>query len=424
MPHPLLHEINTRCWLRSLSGQAGKSITLANVPDSEFQRWRQLGFTHIWLMGVWTTGPRSRSVALNDAGLRRRCDEILPGWREEDMPGSPYAIASYEVPPALGGDAGLEIFRQKLNATGMRLLLDFVPNHLGLDHPWLVERPELFVQSPAQTPGTFLQNTNAGARWIAHGKDPYFAPWIDTAQLDYRRPATRAAMLEVLQSIARKCDGVRCDMAMLVLNEVFARTWAGFPTLPFSSETSERATSPRPAPPQPAEREKAVAGGNSAPGTAIYNMDSSTPEFWADAISAVKAVNRGFIFLAEAYWGLEARLQSLGFDYTYNKLVYDCLVERRSADLQDHLTKAPPAYLAASAYFLENHDERRIAAVLPPAEHRAALLLVLGLPGMRMLHEGQLSGRRIQVPVQLGRWPDEPADAEIQAMYEQMLRTQ
>src|SRR5258708_2704084 len=305
MPHPLLHEINTRCWLRSLSAQAGKPFTLADVPDTEFQRWGQLGFTHIWLMGVWTTGPRSRSVALNDAGLRRRCDEILPGWREEDMPGSPYAIAGYEVPPALGGDAGLEIFRQKLNATGMKLLLDFVPNHLGLDHHWLTERPELFVQSPVQTPGTFLQNTNAGPRWIAHGKDPYFSPWIDTAQLDYRRPATHAAMFGLLQSIARRCDGVRCDMAMLVLNEVFARTWAGFPVAD---------TTP-------------------------------VPEVWAEAIWAVKAANPGFIFLAEAYWGLEARLQSLGFDYTYNKLVYDGLVERRNADLQNHLAQASAAYL-------------------------------------------------------------------------------
>jgi len=137
MPHPLLYEINTRCWLRSLSGQAGKPITLANVPDSEFERWRQLGFTHIWLMGVWTTGPRSRSVALNDANLRQQYDEILPGWREEDVPGSPYAIGAYEVPAALGGDAGLKIFRQKLNAGGLKLLADFVPNHTGLDHPWL-----------------------------------------------------------------------------------------------------------------------------------------------------------------------------------------------------------------------------------------------------------------------------------------------
>jgi len=191
-------------------------------------------------------------------------------------------------------------------------------------------------------------------------------------------------MIDLLQSIACRCDGVRCDMAMLELNDVFAKTWAGFPV----------------ADPAP------------------------TSEFWTDAISAVKTAQPDFLFLAEAYWGLEARLQSLGFDYTYDKRVYDCVVEGRNADLQDHLSKAPPAYIAASAYFLENHDERCVASVLSPAEHRAAASLVLGLPGMRMLYEGQLCGRRIRVPVQLGRWPEEPVDAEIQAMYEQMLGAQ
>src|SRR5260370_22306753 len=131
-------------------------------------------------MGDWTTGPRSRSVELNDDDMWQRYDEILPGWREEDVSGAPYAIARYEVPPALGGDAGLQIFRQKLNAGGLKLLLDFVPNHVGLDHSWLVEQPELLVQSPMQAPGTFPQSTNAGQRWIAHSQEPYLPPWTHT----------------------------------------------------------------------------------------------------------------------------------------------------------------------------------------------------------------------------------------------------
>jgi len=211
---------------------------------------------------------------------------------------------------------------------------------------------------------------------------------------------------------------------MLVLNDVFAETWAEFPPVAFSNEAEKGATSPRPSPPQAAERERTAFGDVSSTGAALRAAHCIVSEFWADAISAVKMANPDFIFLAEAYWGLEARLQSLGFDYTYDKRVYDCLVERRDGDLQDHLLKAPPAYIAASAYFLENHDERCVASVLSPAEHRAAASLVLGLPGMRMLYEGQLCGRRVRVPVQLGRWPDEPVDAEIQAMYEQMLGVQ
>jgi glycosidase len=381
LPHPLLYEINTRCWLRGLSERTGRPITLANVPDTEFARWRQLGFTHVWLMGVWTTGRRSRAIALKSEQLRALFTEILPGWRKEDVPGSPYAIGNYEVPPELGGAAGLKAFREKLNAHGLKLLLDFVSNHAGLDHPWVAERPELFVQSPGRSPGTFREKTVGGPRWLAHGKDPNFPPWSDTVQLDYRRLETRAAMIELLRSIAGQCDGIRCDMAMLLLNDVFVRNWERFPA-------------PVPGP---------------------------ASEFWAEAISDVKNIYPDFLFLAEAYWGLEARLQALGFDYTYDKCIYDCLVEHRHAELQRHLLEAAPEYVAKSAHFLENHDERRVATVLSPARHRAAALLMLGLPGMRFLYEGQLEGWRIQTPVHLARWPGENPDTEISAMYENLL---
>jgi hypothetical protein len=381
MRQPILYEINTRCWLHALAEREGRGVTLADVPEAEFARWQQLGFTHIWLMGVWTTGPLSRAQALNDPHLREIFNEVLPGWREEDVPGSPYAISDYQVPPGLGGEAGLKAFREQLNAHGLKLVLDFVPNHLGLDHPLAVQKPELFVQSPTKRTGTFLQQAVSGPHWLAHGKDPYFQPWTDTIQVDYRRPEARAAMVDLLQSIARRCDGVRCDMAMLLLNDVFAKTWEAFPA------------------------------------------DAVAPpsEFWADAITAVKKFNPGFWFLAEAYWGLQPRLQSLGFEFTYDKYIYDCLLDHRYADLQRHLLNATPEYLARSVHFLENHDERRIARVLSPDEHRAAALMVLGLPGMRLLYEGQLTGARMRTLVQLVRCPKEPVDAGILALYEGLL---
>jgi glycosidase len=379
--HPILYEINTRCWLRELSEQQGGRITLANVPEAEFTRWRRLGFTHLWLMGVWTTGPRCRALSLKSRSLQDTFNKILPGWTEDDVPGSPYAIGAYEVPAALGGEAGLKTFREKLNAVGLKLLLDFVPNHVGLDFSWVTERPQLFVQSPVKVPGTSEQQTSAGPRWLAHGKDPNFPLWSDTVQLDYRRTETRAAMIELLQSVARRCDGVRCDMAMLLLNDIFIKTWAHFPT--------------------------------SAP--------DPNSEFWPEAISSIKKTSPNFLFLAEVYWDLESRLQSLDFDYTYDKTVYDRLIDHHYADLQKYLLDEPPEQLARGAHFLENHDERRIASILSPGEHRAAALLMLSMPGMRFLYEGQLEGWRIKVPVQLGRWPKETTDAGILALYEQML---
>ncbi len=381
MNHPLLYEINTRCWLRELSEKNGARITLGNVLESEFARWRELGFTHIWLMGVWTIGLRGRAEALTNEDLRKTYSEALPGWRKADVGGSPYAVADYKVARNLGGDAGLKKFRTKLRKYGLKLLLDFVPNHVGVDHPWTREQPDLFVQSPIEVPGTFPQETATGTRWLAHGKDPYFPGWTDTAQLDYRRFATRGAMKETLLAIAERCDGVRCDMAMLVLNDIFARTWAGFSVIGTTPQT----------------------------------------EFWEEAIPSTKEEYPGFLFLAEAYWGLEGRLQQLGFDYTYDKELRDKIVYRDAVGVQNHLLGLTPEYIQASAHFLENHDESRIAASLSAVENRAAALLILGLPGMRFLHEGQLTGARIKMPVQLLRRPAETVDPEIQHFYEQML---
>jgi len=135
MGFPLLYEINTRCWLRELSHAKGLTITLGEVPDSELRFWQSCGFTHIWLMGAWTSGPRARAQALDSPGLARAFSEALPDWRPEDVSASPYAVANYRIPQALGGEVGLTGLRQRLHSLGMKVILDFVPNHLGLDHP-------------------------------------------------------------------------------------------------------------------------------------------------------------------------------------------------------------------------------------------------------------------------------------------------
>lgn len=380
MGFPLVYELNTRCWLHDLSEQTGQRVTLADIPPREFARWRALGFTHLWLMGVWTGGPQARAKALAPE-LHKAYSEALPDWTEDDVVASPYAVADYKVDAALGGTEALAVFRRELRRHGLKLLLDFVPNHLGLDHPWLRERPDLFVQFENEAAGTFVQETVSGARWLAWGKDPNFAPWTDTVQLDYRREATRAAMLEMLQAIAVQCDGVRCDMAMLLLNDVFKKTWQGFP----------------------------------------ISESCPTTEFWFEAVRAVKSVRPDFLFLAEAYWGLESRLQSLGFDYTYDKAFYDRLVSHDGPGAQRHVLGQPLELLSRGARFLENHDEPRVARLLPLDEHRAALLAMLSAPGLRLLHEGQLSGAQRKLPVQLRRRVREPVNPEIAALYEKQL---
>ncbi len=147
--HPLLYEVYTRCWLGELSEQAGAKIHLGNAPEEQVLQWKQLGFTHIWLMGVWTTGPRGRAHSAGHPDLLRIYNEVLPDWQRRDVVGSPYAIADYRVSSKLGGEIGLQLFREQLRDHGLKLILDFVPNHLARDHPWLVQQPDLFVQAPA-----------------------------------------------------------------------------------------------------------------------------------------------------------------------------------------------------------------------------------------------------------------------------------
>lgn len=375
MDHPLVFELNTRCWLRELSDAAGTSLTLATVPESEFVNWKNSGFTHLWLMGVWKSGPKVRAVARAQRVFLDLCRQAFGAGGEENISGSPYAIAEYVVADYFGGNEGLARFREKLRRHGLGLILDFVPNHLGLDHEWLSSHPSLFVRSARPRPETFA----AGGSWIAHGKDPHFPAWIDTAQLDYRLPATRAAMREVLRSVAEMCDGVRCDMAMLLLEDVFAATWADFPN-----------------------QEPAARG-----------------EFWEDAITPIKKIRRDFLFVAEAYWSREARLQELGFDYAYDKEFYDCLTRRDPEGLRSHIQKVANTF--SPVRFLENHDEPRVASLLTVAEQKAAAVLLLAQPGMRLLHDGQLTGRKLRSPVQLTRYLPESPDWPTKSFYDALL---
>ena len=154
--------------------------------------------------------------------------------RDQDIGGSGFAITAYSVSAELGGDAALARLRQRLAKRGLKLMLDFVPNHMALDHPWVEDHPEYFVTGTedllAREPQNYVRVKRKGGDLVlAYGRDPYFPGWPDTLQLDYSNPATQEAMIRELERIAGQCDGVRCDMAMLILPEVFERTWGRRP---------------------------------------------------------------------------------------------------------------------------------------------------------------------------------------------------
>jgi Alpha amylase, catalytic domain len=376
--YPSLYQINTRVWLTALSREPGRSATLDDVPDTELDRLARLGFDWIWLLSVWQTGAAGQRVSRRIPELRKEFEETLPDLREEDIAGSGFAITGYTVHHSLGGDAALARLRSRLRARGLKLMLDFVPNHTALDHPWAQVDPEYYVSGTEADLERAPQNYTRVARAegdviLAHGRDPFFPGWTDTLQLDYSNPTTQGAMIAALMKIAAQCDGVRCDMAMLLLPEVFERTWGRRP--------------------QP---------------------------FWPRAIRCVRERFANFRFLAEVYWDLEWVLQQQGFDYAYDKRLYDRLRDRHARPVREHL-QAGLDYQERLARFLENHDEPRAAVTFPPSVHEAAAIITFLSPGLRFFHEGQFEGRLKRISPHLVRAPIEPPNEGLQQFYDRLL---
>jgi hypothetical protein len=378
--YPLLYQVNTRVWLTELSQKLGRPATLDDIPEEELVRFAEMGFDWIWLLSVWQTGEAAQKVSRSNPEWRREFHETLPDLREKDIPGSGFAITGYTVHNDLGGDAALARLRERLKKRGLRLMLDFVPNHMALDHPWVEDHPEYFIKGGeldlARAPQNYTWvKRKRGDLLLAHGRDPYFPGWPDTLQLNYANPATQEAMIGELLRIAGQCDGVRCDMAMLVLPDVFEHTWG------------QRA-----------------------------------PLFWPKATQRVRERVPGFTFMAEVYWDLEWTLQQEGFDYAYDKRLYDRLRDRHARPVREHFL-AGLDYQDKLARFLENHDEPRAAATFPPGIHEAAAVITFLSPGLRFFHEGQFGGRKKRISPHLGRRPDEPVDADLAKFYQRLLAT-
>jgi hypothetical protein len=303
----------------------------------------------------------------------------LPDFHTEDNVGSPYCVRRYVVDQHLGGREGLAVARRELARRGLKLLLDFVPNHVAPDHPWVGQSPEFFIHGTAEdaknSPNSYIQIQGT---YFACGRDPYFPAWPDVLQLNAFQPGLRKAMIGTLADIAGQCDGVRCDMAMLLLNAIFERTWGN------------RAGQP--------------------PAT----------EYWQDVIGATKAAYPDFLFIAEAYWDLEWELQQKGFDFCYDKRLYDRLEHENAESVRLYLC-ADLGYQKKLLRFLENHDEPRAAATFSPPKEKAAAVVTSTLVGVRLFHEGQFEGRKIRLPVFLGRRPDEAVDQGLRSFYDKLL---
>jgi hypothetical protein len=379
--HPVLYQINTWPWLESLSRRFDRHVTLGSLPEAYWDRLAARGIDVVYLMGVWRRSAIGRQIAQTDPGCCASYGQALPGWTIDDVVGSAFCVTAYEPDARIGTFDDLGVVRDELHARGMTLVLDFIPNHVAWDHPWVAEHPErlvagsqeLFERAPADFNPVTLQSGEI--RYVARARDPYFPPWSDVAQLDYSRRDTRDAVVAELEKLAEHADGLRCDMAMLVLSDVFTKTWGGV----------------------------------------IGSHQESSGEFWTEARRAVPEL----MLIAEVYWDLEWRLQQLGFDFTYDKVLYDRLVHGPVESVRGHLRAAPDVQ-THSARFIENHDEARSATTFG-ARLPAAAVTMSTIPGMRFCFDGQFEGLRIRLPVQLGQDPGEPHDRRISRFYDRLL---
>lgn len=381
--NPFLYEINTVAWLYELSESYGHPVRLGDVKPAEWDRLHAMGFDYIWLMGVWKRSEAGKALFRNDPEFRAFAGS-LPDFGDDDLAGSPYSIAAYEPDPLVGTWDEIDRIREELNKRNMGLILDFVPNHTAHDHPWVSFHPERYIQGGEKeflrNPHAFLVREHEGKTlYLAKGRDPFFPPWQDTLQLNYFDAKTHSAVIEELTRIAEHCDGVRCDMAMLLLRDVFARTWGW-------------------------------AGTDDCPPT-------DECEFWTKVRYAVPDL----LLIAEAYWETEWILQELGFDYVYDKRLYDRLIASAPQDLYLHLG-ASIGFQKRLLRFLENHDELRSSNYFDSHKLPAVATLFFTIPGMKLVHHGQIEGRRGRLPVQFRRTVNEEPDRVIEAIYKKVMR--
>jgi len=379
--NPLLYELNTRVWIKRF----GPHTKLNQVPMDFFKELRERGFNYVWLMGVWQTNKSAVKKYCFEEGLLREYKAALPDWKENDVIGSPYSIEDYKVSPVLGGEKALIDLKQKLNDLGLKLILDFIPNHFNAESNLLKTNPQIFLcgdESDLQNdPKTFFKRED---KIFAHGKDPFFDAWQDTVQVNYFSDEAKEFMYNRLEQVSELSDGVRCDMAMLINNSVFAKTW----------------------------------------GTILSKSNFEQPqnEFWSEVITKIKSKRDDFLFIAEAYWDKEWELQQLGFDFTYDKKLLERLKSNNIEEIEKHLW-ADIEYQKKCARFLENHDEQRAIKVFGERKVEPASVILFTLPGMKLIYDGQSEGKKNKLPVQLGREPDEYPNKIVKAFYDKLYQT-
>ncbi len=392
MPNVVMIAKSTYVWLAQLTRQYGRPIErLDQVPDEELQTLANRGLNALWLIGLWE---------------RSRASERIKHMRgQPDAVASAYSLYAYNIAGDLGGDHAYRNLRERAAHYGIRLASDMVPNHMGIDSPWVVEHPEWFLSRPdrpwpsynfngpdlssdgrveikiedhyydqSDAAVVFQRRDNASGHteYIYHGNDGTSFPWNDTAQLNYLRADVREQVIQTILHVARLFPIIRFDAAMTLARRHVQRLW--FP-LPGS--------------------------GGSIPSRAECSMtqeqfDAAMPhEFWREVVDRVAAEVPGTLLLAEAFWLLEGYfVRTLGMHRVYNSAFMNMLRDEENAKYRSvikNTVEFDPDILKRYVNFMSNPDERTAIDQFGTGDKYFGVCTMMAtLPGLPMFGHGQI----------------------------------
>jgi glycosidase len=424
MPLVVLLAKNVTVWLDQLSKTYGRDITtLDRIPDAELDAISSRGFTGLWLIGLWERSPASRKI-------KNMCGN-------PEAMASAYAVAEYRIAGDLGGEEALENLKKRAAGRNIRLASDMVPNHMGLDSPWVINHPEHFIHLdhppfPGYTyTGADLSNdervaihiedhyydrTDAAVvfkwadrrsgrtRFIYHGNDGTSMPWNDTAQLNHLLPEVRERLIQTILSVARRFSIIRFDAAMTLTKKHFQRLW--YPEPGHGGDIPSR----------------------SAHGLEHSNFQKMMPEeFWRQVVDRAAAEAPDTLLLAEAFWLMEPFfVRNLGMHRVYNSAFMNFLRDEQNQEFRESIKNVlsfNPEILKRFVNFMNNPDEETAVSQFGRDDKYFGICtLMVTLPGLPMFGHGQVEGFEEKYGMEYRRaYRGESPDAALVARHEREI---
>jgi hypothetical protein len=429
MPNVVLIAKSTYVWLEQLSKKYLRHIyRLDQIPDEELRLLADRGITGLWLIGLWERSVASRTIKR----LRGHHDAVA----------SAYSLKSYDIAEDLGGWLAYDNLKHRAANAGLRLASDMVPNHMGIDSPWVIEHPDWFIhrwESPfpaysfngpdlstdsrveIKIDDHYYDQTDAAVafrlrhyatnetRYVYHGNDGTTFAWNDTAQLDYSKAYVREHVIQAILHVARLFPIIRFDAAMVLAKRHVQRLWFPLP-----------------------------GAGGSIPSRAENSMsqeefDALMPhEFWREVVDRVAAEVPGTLLLAEAFWLLEGYfVRTLGMHRVYNSAFMNMLRDEENAKYRSYIKKTiefDPDIMKRYVNFMSNPDERTAIDQFGTGDKYFGVCTLLAtLPGLPMFGHGQIEGftERYGMEFKQARmeeWPNEDLVARHQREIAPLLK--